>query len=143
MKRTMITAVAALALTAALSGCGSDDAQPAAATSSPDATPAATAKPSPKTSATPTSDAVAINITIDGKQVDPAPSRTKVPVNSKVRLTVSSDVANEIHVHGYDIYKDVAPGKPAVITFKADQKGLFEVETHESPVLILGQLQVQ
>jgi hypothetical protein len=139
----MITAVAVLALTTALSGCGSDDAQPAASTSSPDATPAATAKPSTKTSATPTSDAVAINITIDGKKVDPAPSRTKVPVNSKVRLTVSSDVANEIHVHGYEIYKDVTPGKPAVITFKADQKGLFEVETHESPVLILGQLQVQ
>ncbi len=141
MKSLIIATASAAALTVALSGCSSSDPAPAASTSSPVAS--ASAKPTPKATSTPAADVVDIKIAIDGKNVDPEPSRIKVPVDAKVRLTVSSDVANEIHVHGYEIYKDVEPGKPAVITFKADQQGLFEVETHESPVLILGQLQVQ
>ncbi len=33
-----------------------------------------------------------------------------------------------MHVHGYDLMKDVAPGKPAKITFVANIPGRFEIE---------------
>jgi hypothetical protein len=45
-----------------------------------------------------------------------------------VRFRAVSPKADEVHVHGYDILKDVAPGKPAVFSFKAKITGIFEVE---------------
>jgi len=49
---------------------------------------------------------------------------------------VNSDVADHVHVHGYDLMKDVAPGKPAKFKFKADVDGQFEVELEERTVEI-------
>lgn len=54
--------------------------------------------------------------------------RVRVHSGEQVRLTVDSDVADEVHVHGYDLMGDVAPGKPATVTFRADTPGVFEVE---------------
>jgi hypothetical protein len=47
-----------------------------------------------------------------------------------VRLLVSSDTPDEIHVHGYDVTRRVAPGKPARFRFEADVEGQFEIESH-------------
>ena len=47
-----------------------------------------------------------------------------------MRIVVSSDVPDEIHLHGYDIEKEAAPGKPARFRFKADAEGAFELESH-------------
>ena len=38
--------------------------------------------------------------------------------------------ADEIHLHGYDIEREAAPGKPARFRFKADAEGAFELESH-------------
>ncbi len=46
----------------------------------------------------------------------------------EVRFTVRSDVADEIHVHGYDLMKDVAAGGAVSFSFPADIEGIFEVE---------------
>jgi len=46
------------------------------------------------------------------------------------RFAISSDVADEIHVHGYDVYKDVPAGGTARFAFRADIEGIFEVELH-------------
>jgi hypothetical protein len=54
----------------------------------------------------------------------------RVAKNDIVRIVVSSDVADEIHLHGYDIEKEAAPGKPARFHFKADAEGAFELESH-------------
>jgi hypothetical protein len=56
-----------------------------------------------------------------------------------VRFTVTSDVAEEVHVHGYDILKEVAPGAPARFRFEATFEGIFEVELERSgePILEL------
>ena len=43
---------------------------------------------------------------------------------------MSSDAEHEIHLHGYDIARDAAPGKPARYRFKADVEGVFEIESH-------------
>ena len=43
-------------------------------------------------------------------------------------LKVNSDTADEIHVHGYDLKKDVAKGGQVEFEFKATIEGRFEVE---------------
>jgi len=50
----------------------------------------------------------------------------------QVEFTVRSDVADEIHVHGYDLMKDVEAGGSASFSFPADLEGIFEVELEES-----------
>ena len=55
---------------------------------------------------------------------------------AEIRFTVESDVAEEIHVHGYDVYGDLEPGKPTEFAFPADIEGVFEVEMHGTGVVI-------
>ena len=45
-----------------------------------------------------------------------------------VQFKVVSDTADEIHVHGYDFHKDVAPGHPITFKFPAKIDGEFVVE---------------
>lgn len=77
----------------------------------------------------------------DGK-VSPPPDQIELRTGDQVRLTIESDVADTIHVHGIDVEQSVEPGKPAVLDFQVDQTGRFEVETHESG-LLLTQLLVE
>jgi heme/copper-type cytochrome/quinol oxidase subunit 2 len=58
-----------------------------------------------------------------------------------VEITVLTDVADEIHIHGYDIRYDAQPGIPVEISFEADAPGIFEVEL-ESNHLPLFEIQV-
>jgi cytoskeletal protein RodZ len=48
--------------------------------------------------------------------------------DDQVVLKVQSDVADEIHVHGYDLKKDVTKGGSVTFNFKATIEGRFEVE---------------
>ncbi len=57
-------------------------------------------------------------------------------VGDRVRLQVQADAPAEVHVHGYDIMKDVAPGKDAKFDFVADIEGGFEVELEETATQI-------
>jgi len=50
----------------------------------------------------------------------------------QVRLAVSSDVADSVHVHGYDLFKDVAPGAVARFRFPARIEGVFEIELEDA-----------
>jgi hypothetical protein len=45
-----------------------------------------------------------------------------------VRFRVRSDVADEVHVHGYDLMKDVEPGQTVTFSFPATITGIFEIE---------------
>ena len=49
-----------------------------------------------------------------------------------VAFRVRHDAPEEVHVHGYDIKKDLEPGKTVTVTFKADITGIFEVELEQS-----------
>lgn len=49
-----------------------------------------------------------------------------------IRFAVTSDSADEVHVHGYDVEAEVGPGDTAVLDFPADLEGVFEVELHHS-----------
>lgn len=46
----------------------------------------------------------------------------------EVRFKVDSDVSDEIHVHGYDIMKDVEAGGSVSFAFPASIEGIFEAE---------------
>jgi len=54
--------------------------------------------------------------------------RIEVSKGDRVRFVVRSDVADEVHLHGYDIAKDVAAGGEVTFSFKADITGIFEIE---------------
>ena len=51
-----------------------------------------------------------------------------VSKGDRVRFSVTSDVADEVHVHGYDFMKDVAAGGTVRFDFPAKIDGSFEIE---------------
>ena len=58
-----------------------------------------------------------------------------------VRFRVRSDKPEHVHIHGYDIMKDVEPGQTANVAFKATITGIFEIEFEDSAEEI-GELRV-
>ena len=69
-------------------------------------------------------------ITVANGEVS-GPERIELEQGQQVVLTVESDVEDEVHVHGYDLLRTVAPGEPARFDFRAEMSGRFEVELHE------------
>jgi heme/copper-type cytochrome/quinol oxidase subunit 2 len=58
------------------------------------------------------------------------PDELVVREGDRVTLRIESDRPVELHVHGYDLRADVAPGETAEISFDADFSGRFEIENH-------------
>jgi hypothetical protein len=50
----------------------------------------------------------------------------------EIRFDVEADIAEEVHVHGYNVIEEVAPGEVARFDFPADIEGGFEVELEGS-----------
>lgn len=65
------------------------------------------------------------------------PGRLTVLVGAPIALIVASDLPDEVHVHGYDLFQDVGPDSPAVIEFTANVAGIFEVELEHAGLLLL------
>ena len=78
---------------------------------------------------------VRITVSVPGDKAPTVPS-TSPRQGSEVVLTVTSEVADEVHVHGYDLMADVAPGAPATIRFTANAPGRFEIELENTGVQI-------
>jgi hypothetical protein len=105
-------------------GDGTDKASNSAQTPTPTATATtsdgeATATPTPTPTATP----------------KPPPLLTAGKVTTltydqgdTVRFRVRSDTAEEVHIHGYDISKDLEPNQTETVSFKASITGIFEIE---------------
>jgi len=55
----------------------------------------------------------------------------------QIRFRVSSDAAEEIHVHGYDLAKDVPAGGTVEFDFPAELEGIYEAELEELGVQII------
>lgn len=72
-----------------------------------------------------------IEVAVDGGSVEGG-GRQSVALGSTVAIVVASDVADEVHVHGYDVYGAVDAGGTATVTFTADIPGVFEVELEEA-----------
>ena len=73
--------------------------------------------------------------------VEPAPDRIDVPAGATVVLRVEADAPAEVHVHGYDVAAEAAPGEPACLEILADTPGVYDVEAH--PEMLLLQLAVR
>ena len=97
---------------------------PPPATTSSTTTPATTTAPTPKPS-----DVVTVRIVVREGSTDIR--RLSVKQGRKVALVVTSEIADEVHVHGYDLMADVAPGQPATIRFTAKTPGVFEIELED------------
>jgi plastocyanin len=125
------------ALLAVLTGCAGTDAptSPAASTAARSSTTSA-ADPSSAAPASVAGQRIAVQVA--GGQVSGDTGRVPVPVGDQVTLTVTSDVADEVHLHGYDLTAALTPGTPAELTFDATIPGVFEVELHEAGTVLLS-----
>jgi hypothetical protein len=109
---------------------------------------AATATPTPTTTAVP-EEASPQETPEPTPTPEPAPLLTTTKVTEleytqgdTVRFRVRSPEPDHVHVHGYDLLKDVGPGRIARMAFKADITGIFEIELEDSHKLI-AQLKVE
>ena len=59
-----------------------------------------------------------------------------------IRFTVKSDVADEVHLHGYDVMEDVPAGGSVEFDVPATIEGVFEVEL-EQRVVPLAEITVE
>ncbi len=103
---------------------------------SPEAAPPEGASPTGTQGPAMPSEAITvIRATVRGGRVD-APAEPAVARGDRVRIVVDADVADEIHLHGYDLSADVAPGRPGVLTFRASAAGVYEVELEDAGLLL-------
>lgn len=58
-----------------------------------------------------------------------------------VIILVVAGGSDEVHVHGYDLMKDIEPGRLITFSFPADITGMFEIEL-ESAGQQIAQLRV-
>ena len=93
-------------------------------------TPAQTTEEQPTATAPSAPPPAADEIVLKGGKPEGGVQRIEAKKGDTVRLLVSSDETDEIHLHGYDIERIAAPGKPARFRFKADVEGVFEIESH-------------
>jgi hypothetical protein len=77
-----------------------------------------------------------VRIVVRGGLPVGGPRRVTVARNRRVVLTVTSDVSDEVHLHGYDLMQDVGPGMPARIAFRATRPGTVEAELEDAGVQI-------
>ena len=82
-----------------------------------------------------------VRIDVAGGAVVGGPADWAVPLGSTVELVVGSDVAEEVHVHGYDRRAYVTAGAAATLRFVADLPGVVDVEL-EGAGVPLGRLAV-
>ena len=68
--------------------------------------------------------------------------RPTIDKGDKVVLVVRTDSGEAVHLHGYNIEKEVVPGKAVRLPFTANIAGRFEVELHPTDAL-LAVLEVQ
>jgi heme/copper-type cytochrome/quinol oxidase subunit 2 len=60
----------------------------------------------------------------------------RVNEGDDVKITVISNQADQLHLHGYGMEIDLEAGVTAELAFKADKTGRFEIELHESGKVI-------
>ncbi|HEX6781481.1 MAG TPA: hypothetical protein VF125_05555 [Solirubrobacterales bacterium] len=65
-----------------------------------------------------------------GKDGKPVGGVAEITVNQgdEIHFEVESAVAEEVHVHGYDLMKDVPAGGTVSFEFPAEIEGIFEAE---------------
>jgi len=134
LRRWAAPAVLTIATVLTVAACDGDDSSQATGATTTTATTTTTIGGS-ATSGEPTTTTEpatpAIEVRVAGGKVQGGVRREQVRRGDAVVLRVVADVADEVHLHGYDRSADVGPGKPAQISFTADIPGVFEVELEQ------------
>lgn len=108
-------------------------ATPPPATTQPTTTVTTTTPPPPPAGPPPPA---RVRIRVQGGLPVGGPARVTVARGRRVILNVTSDVSDHVHLHGYDVMRDVGPGQPATIEFRATRPGTVEAELEDRGVLI-------
>lgn len=125
-----------------LVACGNDDETSTDSTVAEATVPAADSSAAETT--VPASDSTApqettVETAVDGPVqidvmvgIDSAEDRIElVKVGSEVQLNITNpDAADEFHIHGIELEKEVEAGVTATFNFVADAPGTYEVESH-------------
>ena len=126
--RAMTSFLVVLALTLGLAACGGrDEATPITTTE----TETPVTNTDTQTETTDSGVAKVVRITVTNGLPAGGIVRQSVSEGDRVVIVVNSDVADEIHLHGYDLKKDVTVGGTARIPFRATIPGRFEVELEQ------------
>ena len=158
MRRTTVSAsIAAVMVVTVLGGCGSDTASSSdsgsgssSASSSGTGSASQPSAEEPESAETPskppsetsepqaTQDTVTVEISIQGGEVDPAGQQVEASVGQTVVLVVDSDASEELHVHSApdDHEFAIEPGQNQRFRFPVELPGQFDVETHDTGVLV-------
>ena len=130
----------------ALAGCGDDSASdegastetvatmPVETETTPAETTTAETTPTATTPAAPKPTTIAIRVV--GGVPQGGIARPKLKKGDRAVIVVRADAGEEIHMHGYDLERQVTPGKPVRLPFTATIPGRFEVELHHPDTLL-------
>lgn len=127
--RATVVAVALAVVATGLVACGSDEDEKTAATT--ESTAPGTVVDSGKAFIEEGGPSIETIIVRNGEPVDGI-AKLEYDAGEQVRFRVSSDEADEVHVHGYDVGEEIPAGGTATLSFPADIEGIFEVELHGS-----------
>jgi len=137
----MLAAVTAGAI--ALAGCGGDSTNDAVTTTETTATApttttttADTTTTTETTQTTPASEAKVIMVNVVKGVPKGGIQRPTVHKGDKVVLVVRTDSGEAVHLHGFNIEKDVVPDQAVRMPFTANIAGRFEVELHPTDALL-------
>jgi hypothetical protein len=72
-----------------------------------------------------------IQLEVEGRR-QRVPGRVQVTQGDRVAIKLESDSAQEVHVHGYDLFVNVPGGGERTLQFPANAAGVFEVEVEGS-----------
>ena len=72
------------------------------------------------------------DIVVQGGRRISEPAVLKVHQGDDVKIRITSDVADEFHLHGYNLHASVSPERSAVLQFTAKLTGRFTYELHKS-----------
>ena len=130
---TFLAIAVAIAVVAVvvLADSSEDDTEPTqtAATATP--TPTSTATESAEDTPTPTPTPKPPPLLQAGRVAE-----LKFTEGDPIRFRVRSEAPEEIHVHCYDITRDVPAGRTITVSFKATITGICEIEFHGSGEVI-------
>ena len=131
MRRLLATAVVVLLALLAVPACGGDDDEAdqgaAGTTTEAETTTEVTTTEETTTAAEPSGPAK-VRITYRGGELSGDTGTVPIEKGADVQLLMRADVEDEVHLHGYDLAAEVAPGHLARINFKAEDAGRFIAE---------------
>ena len=77
-----------------------------------------------------------VSVTIEDGKLKGDPPRVKVGKGARVDLTVTSDTAGTVHVHGIDQRVPLRTGGATKVTFVASFSGKWDIEVEETNVVL-------